>query len=291
MFNTRQGAMLAEETPTETRARGTWVALTACHGRGATGGVVEMNPTSPRTLAPHKEADPRRWRTRFCLSGLGGFALPVGGLLLVGALLLASCDSSRGTLAPTVVQTSPIAGAANVPTDSDLRIGFSEAMAESSVKVEVDATHDPGLDSGRWTDAETIVFKTTSGWQIDTDYSVSITGRNLAGTPLAAGTSITFHTAAVTSIGAPAMPGNVRVEAGDGSFDLTWDANHEPDLDGYTLYWGPANGPPDSALFVAAPATSATVSGVNNAQPYDVTVDAIDIAGHHSEPTAPVTSE
>lgn len=236
-----------------------------------------MNAPSPWMLRPPKGTRTHRWQARRLVCCL---------VLLLGGLLLASCASPADTSAPTVVQTSPAKDAKGVATDAELSIIFSKAMNEPSVQV--NATPDPGLDSGRWTDPETVVFHAPSGWQPDTAYTVSIAGRDLAGKPLAAGTSFLFHTAATTSIGAPATPTHVLAEADDGSFDLTWSANSEPDLAGYTVYWGPANGPPDSALFVAAPATSATITDVHNAQPYDVTVDAVDTAGQHSDPSAPV---
>lgn len=228
---------------------------------------------------PHQ---PSRPRSRLPPPSL--FRRLPGVALLVAGLVLAGCSNQAGTSPPTVLLTSPATGATGVSNDAELRIVFSEAMSRPSVKVT--ATPDPGLDGGRWTSADTVVFDAPSGWQLDTTFTVSIAGRNLAGKALAAGTSVTFHTAATSSIGAPATPTNVIAEAGDGSIDVSWNANGEPDLAGYTVYWGPADAAPESAMFVAVPDTTATILGAQNAHAYDVTVDAVDTEGLHSEPSA-----
>lgn len=80
----------------------------------------------------------------------------------------------------------------------------------------------------------------------------------------------------------PGTPTGLMAAAGDGEVSLVWNANPEPDLRGYQVYWGLAGGTLDQSAFVAAPTATHTVTGLTNGQPYAFALEAEDDAGRRS---------
>lgn len=71
------------------------------------------------------------------------------------------------------------------------------------------------------------------------------------------------------------------------SVTLSWNANSEPDIAGYRLYYGPASAPYGSLLDVST--TTATVSGLRTGATYTFAVTAYDTAGLESAYSLPVS--
>ncbi|MFD2613908.1 phosphodiester glycosidase family protein [Paenibacillus gansuensis] len=83
---------------------------------------------------------------------------------------------------------------------------------------------------------------------------------------------------------APAVPTGLKATPGDGSAALTWNANTEPDLAGYRVYYGS-----DDTVFVEAGKTSQIVSNLKNGTEYHMWITAIDQSGNQSERSEVVT--
>ncbi len=81
----------------------------------------------------------------------------------------------------------------------------------------------------------------------------------------------------------PAAPTGLSAAGGDGIVDLAWNANGEPDLDGYHVYRATASGGPYSRVNGAPLAQeSYTDSGVSNGTTYYYVVTAVDTSGNES---------
>lgn len=84
----------------------------------------------------------------------------------------------------------------------------------------------------------------------------------------------------------PAAPGGLRVVAGPGSIELTWDRNAEPDLAGYRIYRAVAGGAWQKLADVSqVPAYSD--HQVESGKTYQFAVTAVDQTGNESPRSAP----
>ena len=80
----------------------------------------------------------------------------------------------------------------------------------------------------------------------------------------------------------PAAPTGLSASAGDGSVDLSWNANGEGDLAGYTIYRSTNSGGPYTAIAGLQSGTSYTDGGVTNGTTYYYVVTASDTTGNES---------
>ncbi|MFH1850977.1 MAG: LamG-like jellyroll fold domain-containing protein [Candidatus Neomarinimicrobiota bacterium] len=80
----------------------------------------------------------------------------------------------------------------------------------------------------------------------------------------------------------PAIPAGLEVLSGDRQALLTWTANSEGDLIGYTLYRGNDQSELDFLAAIAHPATGFTDTGLTNGQTYFYAVSAGDKTGNES---------
>ena len=139
-------------------------------------------------------------------------------------------------------------------------------------------------DASAWTQVDTVGADVTSyqdaGLEPSTTYYYRVYAYN------AAGNSATSNVASATT-GAdttpPAPPTNLAATAMDSRVDLTWSANAEPDLAGYTVYRATFSGGPYSALtdsLLSDP--SYTDSSVTNGTTYYYVVTASDDSGNES---------
>ncbi len=83
------------------------------------------------------------------------------------------------------------------------------------------------------------------------------------------------------SFAGPGGPGGGGGGGGTGLAILSWDANDEPDLGGYRVYYGLAPGVYQSAIDVGL-ATTATVTSLETGNRYYFAVTAYDTSGNES---------
>lgn len=210
-------------------------------------------------------------------------------VILVGliAALLSACPQGPDTTAPTIVSSTPATGATGVAVSASLSVRFSEAMDRASLQVTISPS--ANLGAAVWSDSRTVVFSPSAALQLGSSYTLSIEGKDLAGNALSGTKTVRFQTVAAPDTAPPTTPNGVRATAGDGAFSLTWSANTEADLDGYTVYWGNAMGALLNAVFIAKPITTASITGLENAKTYFYAVDAVDTSGNHSPKSVPTS--
>lgn len=88
----------------------------------------------------------------------------------------------------------------------------------------------------------------------------------------------------------PEKPTGFVAIPGDRQVVLNWNANTEPDLKGYNVYWGTASGALTNVEYVPKPATSKVVAGLTNGTTYYFALDAEDTGGLKSARTDEVAT-
>ncbi len=88
----------------------------------------------------------------------------------------------------------------------------------------------------------------------------------------------------------PETPTGFVAIPGDRQVVLNWNANTEPDLKGYNVYWGSTSGTLPNVEYVPKPATSKTISGLTNGTTYYFAMDAEDTGGLKSAKTDEVAT-
>jgi methionine-rich copper-binding protein CopC len=187
------------------------------------------------------------------------------------------------TTAPRMVSSSPTNDASGIAINSNIAITFSEAMDPSSLAISITPNVNLGSASLRSGNA-TVEFNPPTDFSGDTTYTVNVSGKDVAGNALTGSSSFKFKTAITTvpDTTAPGVPQNVVAEAGDAQIKLTWNANTELDLKGYTIYYSNNASNLNLSVFVAKPGTSKTLTGLTNDQIYFYQLEAEDGAGNKS---------
>lgn len=88
----------------------------------------------------------------------------------------------------------------------------------------------------------------------------------------------------------PEKPTGFIAIPGDKQVVLNWNANTEPDLKGYNVYWGTTSGALTNVEYVPKPATSKVVAGLTNGTTYYFALDAEDTGGLKSARTDEVAT-
>jgi methionine-rich copper-binding protein CopC len=187
------------------------------------------------------------------------------------------------TTAPRIVSSSPTNDASGIAINSNIAVTFSEAMDPSSVALSITPNVNLGSASFRSGNA-TVEFNPPTDFSGDTTYTVNVSGKDVAGNALTGSSSFKFKTATTTvpDTTAPGIPQNVVAEAGDAQIKLTWNANTEPDLKGYTIYYSNNASNLNLSVFVAKPGSSKTLTGLTNGEIYFYQLEAEDGAGNRS---------
>jgi hypothetical protein len=156
-------------------------------------------------------------------------------------------------------------------------------MDPSSVALSITPNVNLGSASFRSGNA-TVEFNPPADFSGDTTYTVNVSGKDVAGNALTGSSSFKFKTATTTvpDTTAPGIPQNVVAEAGDAQIKLTWNANTEPDLKGYTIYYSNNASNLNLSVFVAKPGSSKTLTGLTNGEIYFYQLEAEDGAGNRS---------
>ena len=193
------------------------------------------------------------------------------------------------TTAPTVASSSPEHNARSVAINANVLVTFSEPMNPGSVQVSI--TPSVNLGGATWKSENTAVqFDPSADLAGDTEYTLSVTGKDVAGNTLSGSGTVKFRTATVKDTTAPGQPQNLNAEAGEGQVKLTWSANTEADLKGYTLYYGTDAGNLTGNTFISKPGSSKTVTGLANGTKYLFQLVAEDAAGNKSNRSSTVNA-
>jgi methionine-rich copper-binding protein CopC len=216
--------------------------------------------------------------------------------LLAFVIVLVACAGGSGVTpqnntgntstqtAPAITSSAPTNGAVGVAVDSNLTLRFSKVMNPASVQV----TTNPEADLGQstWSDGDaTMTLTPPASLEPGTTYTVALEGQDATGTALTGSKTFSFTTASAADP-APATPANLSVKPGDASVTLSWDANKETDLKGYTVFWGESPSALADSSFVDKTQTTKTITGLTNGKAYFFAVNAVDIAGNTSAQTS-----
>lgn len=112
-------------------------------------------------------------------------------------------EATPDTTQPTLIETQPTDGGVGVPVSTELLFTFSEPMNPASVMVAI-----PSVVFGTptWADNNTqLSIAPNAPLQPSTSYQVTVTGSDVAGNMLSAGTGFSFTTAAPPDTTAPTL--------------------------------------------------------------------------------------
>ncbi len=217
------------------------------------------------------------------------------GLMIVLLGVFTACTNTPKTIPPppppgavTITASTPTDNATGIAVNTNLTVVFSKPMNTSSVSV----TAAPKIDlgSGVWSDGDTtLTLDPPANLEPGTAYALTVVGKDTTGAPLADGTRIQFTTATAADP-APATPTNPSAKPGDASVTVSWDANTEPDLKNYTIFWGASSGALMDSSAVDKAQTSKTITGLTNGTTYFFAVSATDTAGNASTRTASISA-
>jgi methionine-rich copper-binding protein CopC len=185
------------------------------------------------------------------------------------------------TTAPSIVSNSPENGATNAAINTNIQVTFSESMNQGSIAATV--TPNVGLGAPTFKSQNSIVeFNPPSDLIGNTNYTLTISGTDLAGNALTGTTSFSFKTTTTADTTAPNTPQNLTAQASDTQIKFSWTANTEPDLKGYTLYYSNNINDLSSKVFISKPSTTITLTGLTNNKTYFYQLEAEDGAGNKS---------
>lgn len=108
------------------------------------------------------------------------------------------------TTAPSLMTSNPAQGATNVVPGQAITLTFSEAMSVDSLTLTLDPAQD--LSAAVWNVDRTVAtISAAAPLASKTVYTLSLSGSDLAGNPLAAQTQVSFTTAAPADVEAPTV--------------------------------------------------------------------------------------
>jgi hypothetical protein len=158
-------------------------------------------------------------------------------------------------------------------------------MAKSSL--ELSSSPSINLGNPAWNAASTSVAFDNAVLATSTLYTLTLKAKDVSGNALAE-TTIVFTTSDTADTTVPSTPTGLIATPADGQVTLTWKANAEADVAGYTVYMGTAANALKPRDVVTT--NSKTLTGLTNGTTYFFAVDAVDTANNHSSQTALVSA-
>ena len=195
-----------------------------------------------------------------------------------------SSSASSSSIAPQASRPDAPTGASATTSGTSATISWTApANNGGSAITGYTVTASPGGATCTTTSATSC---TINGLTKGTNYTFSVTATNAAGTssPSTSSASITVATTA------PSAPTNVTATSGDGSATISWTApadNGGVSIDGYIVTANPGG----LTCTAVAPATTCTISGLDNGTTYTFTAVATNNVGNStsSDPSGSVT--
>ncbi len=215
-------------------------------------------------------------------------------LALLLALSLLACGGTSTTTpqttptdktAPTLTSSLPTEGVSAVPINVKLAFTFSEAVDKSSLEL----TSTPAITLGNptWNANGTSTAFANETLAASTPYTLTLKVKDISGNALAA-TTLTFTTSDTADTTAPSTPTGLVATPANAQVTLTWGANSESDVAGYTLYMGTAEDALEPTMFITE--TTKTITGLTNDTQYFFAIDAVDVANNPSSKTISVSA-
>jgi Bacterial Ig-like domain/Fibronectin type III domain len=195
--------------------------------------------------------------------------------------------SAPDTTAPTITLSQPESNDAAI--NSSILVNFSEPMKSETVSVTLEPN--VNLGAGEWKSEEVIEFVPTSDFAPESTYKVNVTGKDVAGNLLSGSSTYQFKTSKLKDTTAPNTPQGLNAVAEEEQVRLTWTANKESDLKGYTVQYGKDANNLSSKTFVSKPGSSKTITGLTGGTPYYFTLIAEDRSGNKSKRSSTVNAK
>jgi methionine-rich copper-binding protein CopC len=207
----------ASAVPTSTRLR-----LTFSEAMATMSVVVRTSPPVAQGRATWSDGDRTATFTAPAEPWASGttYLVTVTGTDLAGNPLGATnvtftTSRAADTTPPTIIASTPDAGATNVPTATRLSLTFSEEMSTSSLVVATSPTMALGPPS--WSNGNATVTWPTppTDWEPGRDYVVNVSATDVSGNPLSAG-RLTFSTSPLRDMTPPTLLSSVPAPGATG---------------------------------------------------------------------------
>ena len=183
------------------------------------------------------------------------------------------------TTAPTITLSQPESNDAAI--NSSILVNFSEPMKSETVSVTLEPNI--ALNAGEWKSEDVIEFVPTADFAPETSYKVNVSGKDLAGNVLAGSSMYQFKTSALKDTTAPSTPQGLNAVSEEEQVKLSWKANTESDLKGYTIRYGTSINNLNLKTFISKPGSSKTITGLTGDTTYYFVLIAEDRSGNKSK--------
>jgi hypothetical protein len=187
--------------------------------------------------------------------------------------------SAPDTTAPTITLSQPESNDAAI--NSSILVNFSEPMKSETVSVTLEPNI--ALSAGEWKSEDVIEFVPTSDFAAETTYKVNVTGKDVAGNVLSGSSTYQFKTSKFKDTTAPSTPQGLNAIAEEEQVKLSWKANTESDLKGYTIQYGKDANNLNLKTFIAKPGSSKTIKKLLADTTYSFALIAEDRSGNKSK--------
>lgn len=193
-------------------------------------------------------------------------------------------EATPDTISPTIVATQPADGGVDVAITSDFLISFSEPMNPASVVLI--ATPPLNFGTALWADNNTeLSISSTAPLTSDEDYSITLTGSDIAGNALAAPTGFMFKTALPPDTTPPTLTASSPTSNATGVFSttrlaLTFSEPMNTNAVVVTVDPDPGLGAATWSMGNARVEFNAPTANWDYSTNYEVDVTAVDLAGN-----------